>query len=1014
MSDVSTKPVIFISFSHKDEPEKPGPDEVAWLSFVQSFLEPAVTAKVFDLWADDHLHGSDELDPEIARKLAACDIFVLLVSRYSLASTWVVDKEITTIRQRQKDGQDVRMFPIVLSPTPEVALKPLKDVLLSPKDGKPLSLMSKNDREVAMSEIADDIAAVAEQIAARKAASEASKRLASVQMRETFSKGLENLTAVRAFVDIAHLPETPYERLVGRETQLKRLDDAWTDPKTKVLSLIAEGGAGKSALVNEWLTRMQADGYRAAETVLGWSFYSQGTKERATSAEPFLNWAIEKLGIKIETTSATAKGEAIAEAMGKHRILLVLDGCEPLQHGLDKQQGELKDKGLRALLRRLASVAPGEAQGLIVLTSRLAVKDIGRWKDSTAPVVDVYQLSDEAGAAILRDNGVWGTDKELHEASQDFGGHPLALGLLASYLKEKYFGDARRRDHVRGLLHDEDNPRHDHARRVMESYEKEWLAGEPVERAIMHLIGLFDRPASGDCLGALRRQPAIPGLTEALIDAAEAGWQRAVSRLRDARLLAPVDPSAPEALDAHPLVREWFGERLKQENEVAWKTAHRRLYEHLRDTTKEGDTPTLEDLAPLYQAIPHGCRAELYQEALNEIYNGRICRGGGEFYSMHKLGAVGNDLAIISWFFDPPYETPIADLRLPSQAWVLAVAAFGLRGEGRFLEAIPTQRASLHMREQAEHWSNAARSASNLSEVELLVGRVAAAEMTARQSVTYADRSNGEIEMIRQRATHANALHAAGQYEKAARLFEDAELRQEKRQSEYPLLYSVQGNWYCDLLLAQGKYGVARGRAKQTLEWVSPRGYPLDIGLDALTLSRASFGLTIRSIASQGFTEHVRDEASEASRCFEQAVDNLRGAGQNDHTPRGLLARAAFRRSIGDWGGTARDLDEVEEIAEPGPMKLFLCDMALERARLAFARIEAFAPLNGLIDESSPKPRAPDAAETTRLEQDATKQLSIAADYIKSCGYHRRDEELAELQAVMRGERQFAELPPRV
>jgi hypothetical protein len=34
-------------------------------------------------------------------------------------------------------------------------------------------------------------------------------------------------------------------------------------------------------------------------------------------------------------------------------------------------------------------------------------------------------------------------------------------------------------------------------------------------------------------------------------------------------------------------------------------------------------------------------------------------------------------------------------------------------------------------------------------------------------------------------------------------------------------------------------------------------------------------------------------------------------------------------------------------------MRLHLCDMALERARLAFARIQAFAPLNGLTDDSA-------------------------------------------------------------
>ena len=91
----------------------------------------------------------------------------------------------------------------------------------------------------------------------------------------------------------------------------------------------------------------------------------------------------------------------------------------------------------------------------------------------------------------------------------NFGGHPLALTLLASLLKETQNGDVRRRDHIRGLLADADNPRHDQARRVMESYEKEWLADQPVLLAILHCVGLFDRPASGDCLEALRAKPAI-------------------------------------------------------------------------------------------------------------------------------------------------------------------------------------------------------------------------------------------------------------------------------------------------------------------------------------------------------------------------------------------------------------------------------------------------------------------------------------------------------------------------
>ena len=139
---------------------------------------------------------------------------------------------------------------------------------------------------------------------------------------------------------------------------MHHLDDAWANSKTNILSLVAEGGAGKSALINEWLKRLQADDYRGAEAVLGWSFYSQGSKERATSADAFLDWAVGKLGVKPATNSASAKGEAIAEAMTRRRALLVLDGVEPLQHGPDGQLGQLKDQGLRALLRRFAATPP--------------------------------------------------------------------------------------------------------------------------------------------------------------------------------------------------------------------------------------------------------------------------------------------------------------------------------------------------------------------------------------------------------------------------------------------------------------------------------------------------------------------------------------------------------------------------------------------------------------------------------------------------------------------------------
>ena len=82
----------------------------------------------------------------------------------------------------------------------------------------------------------------------------------------------------------------------------------------------------------------------------------------------------------------------------------------------------------------------------------------------------------------------------------------------------------------------------------------------------------------------------------------------------------------------------------------------------------------------------------------------------------------------------------------------------------------------------------------------------------------------------------------------------------------------------------------------------------------------------------------------------------------------------------------------------------------MERARLALARRDAFAPLNGLV-ELSPSP--PAAAATARLRDEARRELDVALKLIAECGYHRRDEELAD-EAVIAGSRRFDDLPPRV
>jgi hypothetical protein len=79
-------------------------------------------------------------------------------------------------------------------------------------------------------------------------------------------------------------------------------------------------------------------------------------------------------------------------------------------------------------------------------------------------------------------------------------------------------------------------------------------------------------------------------------------------------------------------------------------------------------------------------------------------------------------------------------------------------------------------------------------------------------------------------------------------------------------------------------------------------------------------------------------------------------------------------------------LDEAWEIAERGPMKLFLADIHLYRARL-------FG--NRKVDSGDRKEGVQYPWESPAAD------LAAAEKLIDACGYHRRDEELADAKAAI-------------
>jgi tetratricopeptide (TPR) repeat protein len=634
----------------------------------------------------------------------------------------------------------------------------------------------------------------------------------------------------------------------------------------------------------------------------------------------------------------------------RERTILVLDGVEPLQWGPGVQAGRLKDPALQALVKELGA----QNTGLCLITTRIAVADLEGLEGDKVQAHGLDRLSKEAGADLLKARGARGAEEGLRAAAEEYEGHSLALTLLGTYLRNAHRGDIRKRDLIPPLA---EKP----AQRMMATYER-WFEDKP-ELSILRMLGLFDRPADEDEIAAVREAPAIEGLTDALERLPRDAWNEAVTALRDVGLLAGgSETEEAERLDAHPLVREHFGEQLRREKPEAWREGHRRLYVYLKGKAKPRPE-TIEEMAPLYAAVVHGCLAGKNQEALDEVWWERI-RRKNEGFSIKKLGAFGSEVAVLSAFFDPPWERLAPGLSDADGAVVLNNAGFALRALGRLPEATGLMRMGLDRRIAQEDWRNAAIGASNLSELLRSHGDLREALEQARKCVELADRSGDAFQRTGNRTTLAAALHAMGLRDEAAAQFEEAERMQKERETANPLLYSLQGFRYCDLLLDQGLDVDVLDRAVRMLASVPSWYSLLDIALDHLSLGRAHLLHAQRGAAG---------DLDEAASHLAASIDGLRRAGQQDYLPLGLLTRATLRTHTRSFTLARHDLDEALALAQRCGLRLHEADAHLGHARLALA-------------EGHPEP--------------AREHLAAARHLIDETGYHRRDGELRDLEAL--------------
>jgi DNA-binding winged helix-turn-helix (wHTH) protein/tetratricopeptide (TPR) repeat protein len=735
-------------------------------------------------------------------------------------------------------------------------------------------------------------------------------RISDIRSLDTAPRGAtQNQPIKNHNVFMSKLP-TVDPTLIGRNNEIGFLDRAWNTPATNLVQVVAVGGTGKTALVDKWFRR-----HIGEAAIFGWSFYSQGAStDRQTSSDSFFEEILSWLHADVASSASIyAKAEAIAERLREQRVLLILDGIEPLQDS----SGTLRDSALKALLQELAT----SNCGLVVCTTRLRI-DIYD-DEPRVQSIDLENLTPEQGAEYLRTIGVGGADDELQQASAEYWNHALALTLLGTYLVAFCEGLVRRRIEIPVLMSESDKQGR-HARRVIAAYDR-MFTGRP-ESEILEALGYFDRPAEPAALKLI-----LPTLEDRI-------HSGALNRLRIARLILTSDPTQP--IDCHPLVREYFADKTTGDGHV-------RLYEHFSAIAPHRPDG-LEQMTPLFYAVYHGCKAGLHQTALDEIYRERI-RRGTEAYLTKKLGAFGTDLSLLANFFEVPFRQPIQSLAPSDRVWVIGQAGFDLRALGYLSDAVKLMSLAAQTYSEIGPWKEAAIGSGNVSEMHLILGNIQDSIGAAHKAVAFADKSGDKFQKIRKRSALANAFHEAGEFAEATRLFAEAENLEAEFFPDYPILDSVSGYFYCDLLLELGQQAEVLGRAIKCLETAEGSSDLISIGLAHLTLGMAYASGSPRSAF------HVN-----------QAVEFLRSAGALNHLPRALL----FRRR-------ERDLKELFRIVTQSGMQLFLADYYIACTKIALDRNDPaetrsnFAAAEAIIQKTGYRRRA---SELERLREEVDSQ----------------------------------------
>lgn len=623
----------------------------------------------------------------------------------------------------------------------------------------------------------------------------------------------------------AFYAEPPYigsHQFVGREAQLQTLSD-WAsaaDPHP-VLLFEAIGGAGKSMLTWEWMTR------HAMKTRADWagrfwySFYERGAVMAdfcRCALAYMMRRPLENFG---EKKTAELR-ELLLRELQASPWLLVLDGLERVlvaYHRIDAaeladEEAGTIDKIARRdpcaairpeddeILRALASAAPSK----LLLTSRLIPRVL--LNPASQPIPGVLQerlpgLRPRDAEALLRSCGITGGSEQIQNYLKTHCDcHPLVTGVLAGlindYLPDRGNFDAwsAARDGGAAL----DLADLDLVQKRNHILHTALAALSEKSRQLLSILALLSEATDYATLLALN--PHAPPPPEEVKEPTDPdyGWRwRRLSDEDKMKEREQYQGAVRRRSEYEQAVEVW-------RHSLAFLEAPQHLSRTVRDLERRGflqyDSQTRRyDLHPVVRGIAAGNlqREEVdsygqrvvdhfsqvahspYEEAetLEDVRNGlRVVRTlllmgrhqdafdafSGDLTSalLSNLEAHPTILALLRPFFPNAWDLP-ERVDKGSASYLASLAAISLRNTGALDDSLRAYAAALRANLELENWTNARINLGNISYfLRLEQNRPSAAERCALLSLELATVLENEEELISARLHYAEHLARRG------------------------------------------------------------------------------------------------------------------------------------------------------------------------------------------------------------------------------------------------------------